>query len=39
MPQQNAGASFLRKNLVGIIILITFAAIFTNVTGLYEKSY
>ena len=38
MPQQNAGAFFLRKNLAGIIILITFAAVFTNVTRMYAKS-
>jgi hypothetical protein len=42
MPQLNAGASFLHKNLVGIIILITFAAVFTNhnkiIIIVYEKS-
>lgn len=32
------GHFFFRKNLVGIIILITFAAVFTNVTRMYEKS-
>ena len=28
----------LHKNLVGIIILFTFAAVFTNVARMYEKS-